>query len=189
MNNIDLAIIVILAWGAVRGWGTGFIKQFVSLLGFIVGLIIAIIFYSPVAKVLVSLLTISTSLASIIAFLFLWVIIPIVLGVIANLLTKTLKAVHLNMPNSVFGMFLGVFKYLLFLSCIFNVNKIVNLVEPSVTYKSYLYEPVEKSFAPIFQIVKLKSSEFFDDAKKTNNWLDTANKKIETFKEAVDEKM
>jgi uncharacterized membrane protein required for colicin V production len=46
MAQIDVVILLIAIWGAYRGWKNGLLKEVVSTLGFLLGLLIAYLLYA-----------------------------------------------------------------------------------------------------------------------------------------------
>lgn len=143
MTFLDIVIIVLLLWGAYKGWTSGFLKQLVSLIGFLVGLLVASFFYMSLGKYLAPKLGSALMLSDILAFIILWVIVPIFLGFLANGFTRALKGMKLGIPNSVLGMVLGVLKFLILLSCVFNVMDKLGIVNKEKGQKSIFYQPVK----------------------------------------------
>ena len=88
---LDLFIIVVILWSLYNGWHAGFIREALSTTGLLTGLLGASFVYSALGDTLV----IATGnpinmVTNIIAFFLLWIIIPLVLGFAATLLTKML---------------------------------------------------------------------------------------------------
>lgn len=148
MTTIDLAILLLLAFGVIMGWLRGLLKEVASLIGFVVGLIVARLFYEPVSQWVLGLVSNASSgvgaiyAVKIIVFVLLWVIVPIVLGQIANLLTKALKAARLNGLNRLLGAAIGAMKYLLLLSCVLVTMDFVGILSEEKQSESKLCAPV-----------------------------------------------
>lgn len=140
---IDIFIVVVAVWAVVGGWRHGLLKEVVSAGGWIAGLVVAVLCYKfllPYLSVDGSKLNITTS---IIAFLLLCVLVPMVLGVVANMLTHTLRRLHFGLPNSLGGAAVSLLKYALLLSFAFNVMSLpgMNLISEERTASSRLFKP------------------------------------------------
>ena len=94
MAQIDIVIILIMVWGAYRGWKNGLLKEIVSMLGFLLGLFVAYHLYAQFGDYLSPHISSNSNVGMIVgrllAFIFLWVVTPIVLGLVAKMFTKAL---------------------------------------------------------------------------------------------------
>ncbi len=149
---IDIFIIVVLLWALFSGWRAGLINELVSTLGVLVGLLIAATCYTYGKDFLAVNGSETNMVTSIIAFLLLWIIVPIALGFIANVLTRSIKKLHLGMPNAIVGALISALKYVVVLSCVFNVMQALGIMNQEKANSSSLLQPVES-------VVKV----FFDD--------------------------
>ena len=139
---IDIFIIVLLLWAAFSGWRAGFLKEIISTAGFLVGLFVAATCYSVFGEMLAVNGTEVNMFTNIVAFLILWIIVPIVLGFVANVLTKALKGMKLGMPNSILGAAVSFVKYFILLSCVLNVMSALHIMNQERVATSHLYGPV-----------------------------------------------
>ncbi len=139
---IDAFIIIVFLWSVFNGWRTGFIKEITSTLGILVGLLIAATCYAAFGKFLAVDGSETNMVTSIIAFFLLWIIVPIVLGLVANVLTKSLKGMQLGTPNSILGALVSVVKNFLILSCVFNVMTGLHILNTEKAESSKLLPPV-----------------------------------------------
>ena len=140
---LDLFIIVVILWSLYNGWRAGFIREALSTTGLLVGLLGASFVYSTLGDALV----IATGnpinmVTNIIAFFLLWIIIPLVLGFAATLLTKMLGKLHLGSLNSAAGAALSFIKYLCLLSCILTAMHSLGILNEERVQKSVCYPPV-----------------------------------------------
>lgn len=148
---LDIFIIATLLWGGITGWSVGFIKQLVSLGGFIVGLLVAATCYATLGEYLLPFMGISITATNLIAFLLLWIVIPIFLGFLANRLTEAFNSsVILSLPNRLLGAIVGVAKFAILLSCIFNMANLLGLVSETRRSEMHLYEPITHVLGVIF---------------------------------------
>lgn len=178
MTTIDLAILLLLSFGVVMGWLRGLLKEVVSLVGFVVGLIAARLFYVPVSEAILSRVSDASSgnvltvyLVKILIFVLIWVIVPIVLGQIASLLTHALKTVHLNGLNRLLGAAVGALKYLVLLSCVLVSMDYVGILSEQHQSESKLFRPVSQIARQLWAgREKLKT--VIDEEEEKTIWID-----------------
>ena len=140
---LDLFIIVVILWSLYNGWRAGFIREALSTTGLLVGLLGASFVYSTLGDALVIATGNQVNMVTnIIAFFLLWIIIPLVLGFAATLLTKMLGKLHLGSLNSAAGAALSFIKYLCLLSCILTAMHSLGILNEERVQKSVCYPPV-----------------------------------------------
>ena len=140
---LDLFIIVVILWSLYNGWRAGFIREALSTTGLLVGLLGASFVYSTLGDALVIATGNQVNMVTnIIAFFLLWIIIPLVLGFAATLLTKMLGKLHLGSINSASGAALSFIKYLCLLSCILTAMHSLGILNEERVQKSVCYPPV-----------------------------------------------
>ena len=71
----------------------GFVKQLASIVGLIAGLLVARALFASVAEKLAPVLGTSTVIAQILAFVLIWVAVPLGFVLVASFLTKALDLV------------------------------------------------------------------------------------------------
>lgn len=140
---LDIFIIVVAVWALFSGWRNGLLKELSSSLGYLVGLFIAATCYSTFGEYLAVNGTESNMITSIGAFFILWIIVPIALGLAANLLTKVLNHLHLGFINRGAGAVVSLFKFTVLLSCILSVMSALGILNEERTEESRLYLPVK----------------------------------------------
>lgn len=155
MSAVDIVILVILVWGAWQGWRRGLLKEVVSMAGFFVGLFIAYQFYDKFGEYLAPVLSGNPSVAKylgyVLAFIVIWVVVPMVLGIVANVLTKSLKWLRLGCINSSLGLLVGVLKYVVLLSFVFCAMELFGIISQEKRDASHLYGPVTSLARPFFE--------------------------------------
>ena len=153
MTTIDIIILVVVGAGAVLGFMKGFLKQLAGLLGLVAGLLIAKALYATVAERVFLPLTDSLTAAQAIAFVAIWLAVPVAFLLVASLLTKAMEAVSLGGLNRLLGAGLGALKYALLASLLICVVEYVDedntLLKKTKKQESVLYYPMEK-FAGVF---------------------------------------
>lgn len=157
---MDLFIFVVFILGAAIGFMNGFVKQIASIAGLIAGLIFARMLFSVVGESLAVELGTSATIGQILAFILIWIIVPMAFSILGFILTRFLNAVHLGLLNRWMGAGLGAIKYLLIISMLFNMIDYIDrknrIVETETKQQSSLYVPL-KQFSGIFlpQILKV----------------------------------
>lgn len=150
ISMIDLFIIVLLAWALFSGWRAGLVKELISSVGMLVGLLVAATCYGAFGQYLAVDGSESNQMTSVVAFLILWIVVPIVLGFVANVLTRALKGMALGMPNSILGAVVSGVKYVLLISCVLNVMEALGIMNEEKTEQSHLYRPVTGALSTFF---------------------------------------
>lgn len=169
---IDIFIIVLLVWAGYSGWRAGFLKEVISTVGFLVGLLVATACYGAFGQYLTVDGSDTNMVTSIIAFLLLWIIVPIFLGLVANILTRALKGMKLGIPNSILGTLVSLIKYFILLSCILNVMDGLHILNKDRTESSYLYAPVTGALRLFFPGDTTSVTPDEDKAHEDTLWVD-----------------
>ena len=173
---IDLFILVLMIWAAFNGWRNGFIKEVVSSVGFLAGLLIAATCYSTFGEYLAVTGTESNMFTSVVAFFLLWIVVPIVLGLVANILTKALKDMQLGLPNSILGALVSLVKYVVLISCVLNVMQALHILNEEKTEDSKLYAPVTGVLQWLWENHgTLMPADEADTLKNDTVWVDMTN--------------
>jgi len=119
----------------------------------IVGLLAAKALYVSVAERVFSKITDSMTFAQILAFVVIWIVVPLLFLLVAALLTKAMEAVSLGWLNRWLGAGLGALKFLLLVSLLICVVEFIDsdntMIDRTMKEESVLYYPIE-SFAGIF---------------------------------------
>lgn len=153
MTTIDIIILVILGAGAIVGFAKGFLRQLAGLLGLVAGLLIAKALYATVSERIFLPLTDSLTVAQGIAFVVIWLAVPLAFLLLALLLTKAMEAVSLGWVNRLLGAGLGLLKSALLVSLLICVVEYIDtdntLLKKTKKRESVLYYPLEK-FAGVF---------------------------------------
>lgn len=153
MATLDIIILIVFVLGAILGFAKGFVKQLATLLGLVIGLLAAKALYAGLAEKISPMLNDSMTAAQLIAFVGIWIAVPLVFTLLASLLTKALEIISLGWLNRFLGAGLGALKYLLLVSVLICVVEFIDsdnkLLSKTTKQESVLYYPV-KEFAGIF---------------------------------------
>jgi membrane protein required for colicin V production len=110
MNWLDIVILVVVAIVTFIGARVGIIKALLSLVGLIVGVILAGRYYTLLAERLTFIP--QENIAQAVAFAIILIVIMVIAGLLAVLLTRLISAVMLGWVNhlggAIFGLVLGV---------------------------------------------------------------------------------
>lgn len=153
MNPIDIIILVFIGIGTVWGMTKGFIRQLSSLVGLIVGLLVARALFVEVGDWVAPAIGVSVTIGRVLAFFMLWIIVPLLFSLFASFLTKALQVVHLGWVNRWLGGGLGAIKFMLFVGMAAQLIEYVDpqgeLLPSAVKQESVLYRPMYE-FAGMF---------------------------------------
>ncbi len=154
MNGLDLVFLLVLVAGAWRGWSRGLLGEVLGLVGLFVGLYVASRLYEQVGYQLAPRIGTSASVAQVVAFILIWMGVPVVLTILGALLTQVLKQLHLDGINHLGGLVVGVVKYALLLGALANVLSITRIVSPEAESVSFLMSPLKATSAMAFTLAK-----------------------------------
>ena len=118
MGVLDIILLVILLFGAVRGFMNGFFVEIASLVSLALGLYGAIHFSYFVADFLKDKFEWSEKTIQIVAFAITFVIIVTIISLSGKLLTKIADKIALGALNKILGAVFGVMKLGLILSVV-----------------------------------------------------------------------
>jgi membrane protein required for colicin V production len=143
---LDIFIVVVMLWAIIKGWRSGFLREFASLLGFIIGLLVASLLYSSLGEYLAPKLGSSPTIGNVFAFLILWIAVPIALGIGMRGLTSLVRGIpFVGNLNGLLGTVISCLKYLILLSCLVNVMAFIHIIDDKKsTQDSVLYQPTKK---------------------------------------------
>ena len=92
-------------------------------------------------------------MVQILAFVIIWIAVPLIFTLVASVLTKAMEAVSLGWLNRLLGAGLGALKYLLLVSLVVCVIQFIDtdsqLISQTKKEESLLYYPMER-FAGMF---------------------------------------
>ena len=155
MATIDIIILAMIGVGVIMGLMKGFVKQMASIVGLIAGLLMARALFGIVAERLAPVLGTSTTVAQVLAFILIWVAVPLGFA-----LTKALDAVHLGWLNRWLGSGLGALKYMILIGLAIHVIEYIDpnneLISATKKKESVLYYPMRDLsgiFFPVFKNV------------------------------------
>ena len=126
MTTIDIIILILIGTGILLGLIKGALKQLAGLLGLVVGLLAAKALYAAVAQEVFSRVTDNMTVAQVLSFIAIWIVVPLLFLAVASLLTKLLDAITLGWINRLLGGVLGGVVHALLVSLVICVLEAVD---------------------------------------------------------------
>lgn len=188
MTVLDCIILCLLITGMVMGFIKGFTKQAFAVVGLILGIILGTLFYKPFADFLRETMNMPDRPASIMAFFIILLVVPLICGVLGNLLSKLIHIASLGFIDRLLGAAFGLLKYLLIMGLIIMLldmtgysDKIINRTERRQS-KMYVYVRNVTSFCLQWTWDKIQDSaeELVPElkGKRNNNTYQSTPKKV-----------
>lgn len=158
MNIVDIIIIVILIFAAVRGFITGLFSSVASLVAIVAGVFCAIHYsYYVEAEFQNSVLEWSTNTYKIVSFAITFLFVVLAILFVGKLLTKLADISALGLLNKILGGIFGALKWSLILSVIFllfdKFNKTIPFIEKETLENSVLFSPVKSIIPTLFPAI------------------------------------
>ena len=147
---MDIVLLVLLLVGLVWGWIRGLFTQLVSLLGAVIGFLVACSLYGMLGDLLAPQIGASPTVGNIIAFFLIWICVPLLCTLAARVLGGILKKLKLGWVNNSLGAVFGVLKVALFLSVILSFIELIDkyksepIIGQDAKESSVLYYPIQK---------------------------------------------
>ena len=103
MNALDILILAVVLVGFVKGLMCGFFRQVVSIVGFLAGLWVAFMLYSVLGDWIAPYIGSDVSVGRALAFILLWIGVPVGLSLLAYMRTKAVGTVDGGGLNRLVG--------------------------------------------------------------------------------------
>ena len=119
MQVVDWILIALLLAAAFRGWRLGVIKQVVSIVGIVAGLMLARMFCGVLGETWAPHLGGNPGVATGLAFVAIWVVVPANLCLLGEVVSTVLdKIIIVGKVNKIVGALFSIFKYALLLGAV-----------------------------------------------------------------------
>lgn len=145
MNWLDVLLLIPLLIGLVRGLMRGLVTEVIAILVVIIGVLGARWFAPPFSTWMHKQFAWQGEVCDVVAYVLIFLSIAIVLAILARLLSKFLKAIHLGWANRLFGGIFGICKYaILVLIVVFameKTNKSFHWLDKSKVVKTSIVYP------------------------------------------------
>jgi membrane protein required for colicin V production len=144
-GTIDIIALVVLAIAALRITFKGFIPEFMSKAGLIVGLLAALMFSSLLTPVIEQQLGLGRW-NNVISFVIIFLAGYLLMKLFSSVLTNLLEALHLDILDHIFGFALGLIEGAIVISLLVYLLKLQSLIDVSAMLESswvvQLLEPI-----------------------------------------------
>ena len=145
MNWLDVLLLIPLLIGLVRGLMRGLVTEVIAILVVIIGVLGARWFAPSFSTWIHKQFAWQGEVCDVVAYVLIFLSIAIVLALLARLLSKFLKAIHLGWANRLFGGVFGICKYaILVLIVVFameKTNKSFHWLDKSKVVKTSIVYP------------------------------------------------
>lgn len=145
MNFLDLLIAIPLGYLIYKGYKRGLIFELASLMGIIIGSVLAV----RLAHWLSALVGIEGENAYLVSFFIIFLIVIILSLLLAKMVERFVKLVHVGAVNNLAGALFGMLKGVCILGVLLYYVAIIDIQENVLTREtkehSLLYRPVERS--------------------------------------------
>ncbi len=106
MNWLDILVVVSIVGGAVTGWRAGLVRAALSIIGVFAGFVVAGRVSGPIADLVTDTLG-SASIAQVVAYAIIGIVVFIATQLVGQILTGFLKALFLGWLNTLGGALFG----------------------------------------------------------------------------------
>lgn len=159
MNIVDIIILILLAWGAFRGYTQGFILQLVTFIALFIGIWASIRFSGSLSDVLSQSFSITGKYLPVLSFILIFFLVVIIAHLIGMLLTKIFEFAALGWLNRLGGVAFGLIKMIFIISVLLTVQyrmrEKLKIIPEKQRQNSLLYKPISTIAPAIFPNLKL----------------------------------
>jgi len=160
MNSIDIAIVIILLWGAINGFIKGFVIQIVTLLALVLGVWAGATFYETIGNYLSHWLSVGAKLMQIISFTLIFIAVLIIMHFISRGLTNMMGKSMMGRLNRIGGVIFGMAKMAFIISVLIVIIQKFDhnhkVLDTETTNKSKLFNPISSIAPAIFPHLHLE---------------------------------
>ena len=163
MNWLDVLLLLPLLVGLVRGLMRGLVSEIIAIVAVILGVLGAKLWAPSFSKWLLTQFAWPQGICDVVAYTLVFLAVAIALSILAKLLTKFMRAIHLGWANRLFGGLFGFAKYgIIVLIAVFVVNK------TNETFHWLDESPVVKKSVIYPKMVKISNRAFIEGLSKAN---------------------
>lgn len=187
MNKLDIAILVFIGWGLIRGATRGLIKEVASLAGVFVGFYAAYRYYPTVSAPIEKLFE-RVEVSHLVSFFATFIVVFLGVAVIGVLIRYVLRISHLGWTDKISGAVFGVTKGV-FLSCmlVYALTFFLPTDRAAVLKKSLLAPHVTEISQGMIKYVPVGFTEGIDEKITTLRHAWESKKKARQNKSALKE--
>lgn len=150
MSIIDIIILVVVAFGLIRGLMNGLVQELTILVALVLGVIGAKMWSPELGQRISEAFTWSEKVSAAVAYAAILFGITVGLGLIGKLLTRILRAASLSGLNRLMGGLFGALKWAIIVGALLTVidmfNDKVPIIKQEAKEQSVLYQPIQSLF-------------------------------------------
>ncbi len=158
MNILDIIILILLAWGAFRGFTQGFILQVVTFIALIIGVWASIAFSDNMSEFLTKNMDITGKYLPVLSFVLIFVLVVVIAHLIGMLLTRFIEITSLGWLNRLGGVAFGILKMAFIVSVLLTIqNRMkekIHIISEKQIQTSLLHKPVSSLAPAVFPHLK-----------------------------------
>ncbi len=161
ISFFDLALIIILAWTAIRGYMKGFISSIATLAALLLGIWGASTLFASFGDFIKRGFSLNTQYHHLIAFSILFILIIVLVLLTGKLVEKLVDNLSLGIVNRIAGAIFGVLKTLFFISILLVLlNKIeasIKIIPEKQKQNSFLFLPLSNFAVKMFPYLQFNN--------------------------------
>ncbi|MDH5379616.1 MAG: CvpA family protein [Cyclobacteriaceae bacterium] len=148
MKTIDIVLLIILLFGAYRGYRKGFLMEIIAIAALILGIIGGFRLLHVGMEFLDERFDINGTILPYVAFLLIFIAIIILVNLLGKSLKTLIDLTLLGSFDNLAGSLIGILKWAFGISVIFWISGSFNLAFPQETTEGAFIYPLIESFAP-----------------------------------------
>ncbi len=168
MNYLDIAILIFLLYGMVKGFSNGIIIEISNTISVFLAIYIGVHFSQLVYPYLnLDILSDYSNAIPLIAFLIVFIVIIVIVKSIGELLNRITKQLALGLISRISGVFFGMIKMLII--CVFFLFLVVDyeLIDKHTQESSILLRPLQNSARIIMPEINKHKNTIIESAKES----------------------
>ena len=142
MSLLDLIILLVLAFGVIRGYGTGVIRQVVGIAGLVVAFALALQCMEAAGALVARSLAVSETIAPLVGFVLVFLAVRVVVFGVARVAETVTEALRLSLLNRLAGGVAGALQAALLLSLVFLILDPLGVPGTAERQDARFYAPV-----------------------------------------------
>jgi membrane protein required for colicin V production len=191
MNYLDIALVIPMVYGVIRGFSKGIVNEITSLAAIIVGVYLALNFSVYFEELLTDIISkISSDFAKnekkafipIISFALIFLFSIISVKAIGSIIDKITNVLALGIISKIIGALFGFFKLCVILSCVIYFEKTINIIPKKIIKNSVVYSPIESVVDKLAPSIKKHEGVIKELEKKANKAKKEIEKKANSVK-------
>ncbi|MDL2231187.1 CvpA family protein [Porphyromonadaceae bacterium OttesenSCG-928-L07] len=143
MSYIDIILLLLLLYGAFKGFKSGFIVEIATLVALVLGVFIAIKFSGITEKFLIDYFNIRSKYLAYISLGVTFILVALGIYLLGKILTKLADIISLGLMNKIIGAVFGVAKAAIVLCVIIFLFDLLddklNIISEETKAKSFIY--------------------------------------------------